>query len=195
MKLSSVKTVGEFMRYCKMPYSFQSDIKKMKVGDIFMLGKYTEPFDNNDDDEDTGFVCEVWIEKNRGSYSYFATWTLPTKKDRPLIMMQDEFIIEKAGLITFKKGNEGARLFSLVCRYINQIILSSPDTEKQRYRKAGVVPFFRGVWMDKDYLGRRYNVFHDGEKLARRIINYSNYAPSHQLQAVVTAGLALRQIK
>lgn len=194
MKFDSISTVGDFMRYCKMHYSYQRQIREMRVGDIFMLGKYTEPFPDNDED-DTGFVAEAWIEKERGHYSYFATFTFPTKITRPFIMMQDEFTIGKGGLINFKKGSEGVRLFSLVSRYLNQLVYSSDKEEIQRYRKAGTKPFFRGVWMDKENRDRQVNVFHDGEKLVRRIIDYSNYTPTHQLQAIVTAGITCGQIK
>jgi len=50
------------MIYCKMPGWDQRTIRDMKVGDIFMLGKYTEPYPDSEE-YDTGFVAEAWIEK------------------------------------------------------------------------------------------------------------------------------------
>ncbi|MBP2845797.1 hypothetical protein J8655_09935 [Dickeya oryzae] len=193
MKISSIKTVRDFMTFCKMPGWEQRTIRDMKVGDTFMLGKYSAP-GLDSIEYDTGYIAEAWIEKERGHYSYFATFTLPTKITRPFIMMHDEFTIRKGGLITFKNGNDAIRLFSLVSRYLNQIVLKSTTEERQRYRKAGTKPYFRGVWMDKNNHDRRVNVFHDGEKLVRRIIDYSNHTPTHQLQAIVAAGLLQKLI-
>lgn len=192
MKTSSIETVRDFMIYCKMPGWDQRTIRDMKVGDIFMFGKYTEPYPDSEE-YDTGFIAEAWIEKNRGFYSYYATWTFPTKIRRPFIMANDEFRIEKGGLITFKKGDDAVRLFALVSRYLNHIVLKSTDDEKKRWRTAGTKPFFRGVCMDKNHHDKRINVFHDGEKIVKRIIDYSNYLPAHQLEAIVTAGMVLKQ--
>lgn len=181
------------MIFCKMPGCEQRTIRDMKVGDIFMLGKYSVPTtDINEYGID--YVAEAWIEKERGHYCYFATFTLPTKITRPFIMMHDEFTIGKGGSITFKSGNDAISLFSLVSRYLNQIVLKSTTEERQRYRKAGTRPYFRGVWVDKNNHDRRVNVFHDGEKLVRRIIDYSDHMPTHQLQAIVAAGLMQKLI-
>lgn len=76
MKMSSIKTVYDFMRYCRMPLYFQRSIRDMKVGDTFILEKYTHPTaDDSDafhvpqrvsDDGKAHFVAEAWIEKERG---------------------------------------------------------------------------------------------------------------------------------
>ena len=49
MKVSSIKTVYDFMRYCRMPLWFQRSIRDMKVGDTFILGKYTQPVSHDSD--------------------------------------------------------------------------------------------------------------------------------------------------
>jgi hypothetical protein len=51
MKVSSIKTVYDFMRYCRMPLWFQRSIRDMKVGDTFILGKYTQPVSHDSDSD------------------------------------------------------------------------------------------------------------------------------------------------
>ncbi len=112
MKVSSIKTVYDFMRYCRMPLWFQRSIRDMKVGDTFILGKYTQPVSHDSDSfcvpprysacldgSEACFVAEAWIEKERGVYSFYATWTFPTKPERAHVMTFGEFRIHKGGII------------------------------------------------------------------------------------------------
>ena len=111
MKVSSIKTVYDFMRYCRMPLWFQRSIRDMKVGDTFILGKYTQPVSHDSDSfcvpprysacldgSEACFVAEAWIEKERGVYSFYATWTFPTKPERAHVMTFGEFRISKGVL-------------------------------------------------------------------------------------------------
>lgn len=108
MKISSIKTVYDLMRYCRMSLCFQRSIRDMKVGDTFILGKYTQPasYDGDSfcvpprysaclDGSEACFVAEAWIEKERGAYYFYGTWTFPTKPRRSFIMTFGEFKIRK----------------------------------------------------------------------------------------------------
>lgn len=190
MKLDSIKTVYDFMSYCKMNKFFQRDIRDMKVGDTYFLGQYKEPI--SDDDDSGDFVAEAWIEKERGVYRFYGTWTFITKPLRPLIMTFGEFKIIKGGLIEFSKGMTGVKQFALVCRYLDLMLRRMSVNERQRYTSAGSRPLFRGVWLDKDFIARRRHF--DLEKQSWYSISYKDYAPTQQLAAIVMAGIACNAI-
>ncbi|MCU6244020.1 hypothetical protein [Enterobacter asburiae] len=192
MKISSIKTVYDFMRYCRMPLSCQRTIRDMKVGDTFYLGQYREKIHDNDEGS---FVAEVWIEKERGIYKFYGTWTIPTKTQRPLIMTFGDFNISKGGIIKFGKEGAGVKEFAIISRYLDKVVRKMSLDELRRYFSADTSPLFRGVWVDKRFIDRRKHIKYDENKsLHWYRLDYSNYAPTHQLQAVVTAAIALKQI-
>lgn len=191
MKLSSVKTVYDFMQFCRMPLWCQRQIRDMKIGDIYFLGKYKEWVGELDGDY---FIAEAWIEKERGRYAFYATWTFPTKPARALMMINGYFTIKKGGFIFFEKDGEGVKDFALVSRYIDVLERKMSIDEKRRYFKAGSKPLFRGVWLDKDYIDRQLHVKEESGSLRRYRNDYRNYAPTHQLEAIVTAALFLKVI-
>lgn len=191
MKLSSVETVYDFMRYCRMPLYCQREIRDMKVGDIYYLGQYKEKIPEEDDEY---LVAEAWIEKERGIYKFYGTWTFPTKPSRPLIMTWGDFKILNAGIIRFCKDGQGVQQFALVSRYLDSLVMKMSREEQLRYLSAGSKPLFRGVWMNKDYIDRKEHVKYEGKSLRRYRVDYSKHAPTHQLQAIITAGIALNQI-
>lgn len=153
MKVSSIKTVYDFMRYCRMPLWFQRSIRDMKVGDTFILGKYTQPVSHDSDSfcvpprysacldgSEACFVAEAWIEKERGVYSFYATWTFPTKPERAHVMTFGEFRIHKGGIIEFDNKNvepddknHTVRSFALVSRYLAHMLncMSDEDNDNE----------------------------------------------------------------
>lgn len=207
-KVSSIKTVYDFMLYCRMPLCFQRSIRDMKIGDTFILGKYTQPVSHESDsfcvpprysacldDSEACFVAEAWIEKERGVYSFYGTWTFPTKPERAFIMTFGEFRIRKGGIIEFDDKNVGlddknhaVRSFALVCRYLAYMLNGMSAEDKKVYFSNHSFPLFNGVWLDSDCIERRGRVIKqvDG-KIKRAWINYKDYMPTHQLFAIIDA--------
>lgn len=204
MKMSSVKTVYDFMRYCRMPLWFQRSIRDMKVGDTFILGKYTQPIStyNNlihlsthlTDTTEPSFVAEAWIEKERGIYKFYATWTFPTKPERSLIMTFGNFKIIKGGFIEFDSEPNTIISFAKVCRYLAKMLDSMSMDEKKEYFSANSSPLFNGVWLDSEHIERRERAVQVEGKIKRVWISYKNHQMTHQLAAIVDAGIALGSI-
>lgn len=194
MKLDSIVKIGDFMRYCKMPYYYQATIKSMLIGDTLYIGKKTTPID--DKNADCGeYVCEAWIEKQRGVFKFYATWTYPTKPGRPFVMAQADVKIDKKGNIQVKGDKGSLQPFAIVSRYISYYLARMTREDKEIYYRAGTSPLFSGVRIDKNNLGYKPRYTTDDGQLIRKWMNYSNYLPSHQLEAIVTAGIHLGQIE
>ncbi|HEQ2051013.1 TPA: hypothetical protein VEQ20_005260 [Raoultella ornithinolytica] len=68
------------------------------------------------------------------------------------------------------------------------------NEERHEFYKVGSRPLFRGICIDKESISRRPHYIKDGEVLRRVWLNYSNQLPTHPLQAIVTAAIALKQI-
>lgn len=183
MKMNSIRTVFDFMRYCKMPLWFQRPIKDMKVGDTFILGKYTQPMTYKSDslyiappnDSEVCYVAEAWIEKMHGEYAFFATWTFPTKIARPLIMTSGSFKVGNKGAMTFTEQNDAIRGFALVCRYLSKILNNMSIEEKRIYFSANSLPLFCGLWLDSDYFERRLRAIEVNGKIRPIRLNYKDY--------------------
>ncbi|EIC0238001.1 TPA: hypothetical protein ACPT1G_004328 [Escherichia coli] len=210
MKVSSIKTVYDFMRYCRMPLWFQRSIRDMKVGDTFILGKYTQPVSHDCDSfcvpprysarldgSEACFVAEAWIEKERGIYSFYATWTFPTKPERAHVMTFGEFRIRKGGIIEFDSKNvepddknHAVKNFALVSRYLSHMLNCMSDEDKKVYFKNNSFPLFNGVWLDSDFNERRQRAVEVDGKIKLVWINYKDYMPTHQLSAIVEAAFA-----
>lgn len=182
------------MHYCHMPVWCQRQIRDMKVGDTYFLGQYKHVIDDEENNEPAEFVGEAWIEKERGVYNFYATWTIPLKPSRSLIMTSGKFKILKGGIINFSENVEAVRSFALVSRYLNRLVMKMSEAERRNYYDRGSKPLFRGVCVDKDFISREARYIKEGESLKRVRADYSNYLPTHQLQAIVTAGIALKQI-
>ncbi|EAV3113542.1 hypothetical protein LBA84_004542 [Salmonella enterica] len=202
MKMSSIKTVYDFMRYCRMPLWFQRSIRDMKVGDTFILGKHTQPVSDYSDlfrvppqyslnGGEACFVAEAWIEKERGVYSFYATWTFPTKPGRAHVMTSGEFRILKGGIIEFDEESNSVRSFALVCRYLAFMLGSMSIEDKKVYFSGNSAPLFNGVWLDSDCIERRVRATQqiDG-KIKRVRINYKDYMPTPQLCAIIDAAFS-----
>ncbi|MBW5840011.1 hypothetical protein [Yersinia enterocolitica] len=208
MKVSSIKTVYDFMRYCRMPLWFQRSIRDMKVGDTFIFGKYTHPVSHDSDSfcipprysacldgSEACFVAEAWIEKERGIYSFYATWTFPTKPERAHVMTYGEFRIFKGGIIAFDDKDHAVRSFALVCRYLAHMLNCMSYEDKEIYFKNNSFPLFNGVWLDSDCNERRQRAIEADGKIKRVWINYKDHMPTHQLSAIVYAALAMGVFK
>ncbi|MDI2051569.1 hypothetical protein [Klebsiella pneumoniae] len=208
MKVSSIKTVFDFMRYCRMPLWFQRSIRDMKVGDTFILGKYTQPVYHESgsfclpkrlsDDGERCFVAEAWIEKERGTYTFNATWTFPTKPERAFIMTFGAFRVLKGGIIAFEDKNinfddkkDAVRSFALVCRYLAFMLNNMSVEDKKIYFENKTFPLFNGVWVDSDCNERRQRAVEIDGKIKWVCINYKDYMPTHQLSAIVEASIHL----
>ncbi|UDJ88616.1 hypothetical protein IRM71_17720 (plasmid) [Erwinia amylovora] len=194
MKLNSIKDAYDLMHYCHMPVSCQRELRDMKVGDTYFFGQFKECIFSDALKEDVEFVGEAWIEKERGIYKFYATWTIPMKPSRAMIMTSGQFKILKGGVIDFGSDTESFKSFALVSRYLNRLVIKMTSDERNGFYSAGTKPLFRGVCVDKNYVSNRDRFIKDGEGLKRVRVDYSNYLPTHQLQAIVTAGLALNQI-
>lgn len=200
MKMSSIKTVYDLMRYCRMSLCFQRSIREMKVGDVFILGKYTQPFSYERDkfyipeppsDNDEVFaVAEAWIEKERGAYYFYGTWTFPTKPRRSFIMTFGEFKIRKGGVIEFVDKDDSVKSFALVCRYLAYLLKKMPLKEKEVYFKNKSHPLFNGIWLDSDYNERKVRAIEVEGKIKPLWVNYKDYMPTHQISAIIDAGFA-----
>lgn len=183
MNVASIKTISDFLFYCRVPISFKSSIRVMRNEDIFFLGQYKEH----------NFIAEAWIEKEeKNKYSYYATWTFPTSKNRPFIMTFGTFHLFKKGIIQFEDDLACVKNFSLVCRYIQLIIKKSPAEDKKFYFRSGMLPFLSGTWLDKNAICRRPRFDINNKKWV--YYDYENYLPTQQLQAIVTAGMAVGAI-
>lgn len=195
MNIHSVKTVYDLMHYCHMPLWCQREVRDMKVGDTYFLGQYKHVMDDEEKNEPAEFVGEAWIEKKRGVYQFYGTWTIPTKPCRALIMTSGKFKILKGGFLEFSENIEAVRSFALVSRYLNRLVMRMSQAERRNYYDRGSQPLFRGVCVDKDYISRKARFIEVGGALKQVKVDYSNYLPTHQLQAIVTAGIALNQFK
>lgn len=200
MKVNSIKTVYDFMCFCRMPLWFQRSIRDMKVGDTFILGKYTQPVSHDgdtfyvpqpEDDNEACFVAEAWIEKERGVYSFHATWTFPTKPERPFIMTWGEFKIRNGGVIEFDEKTDDVRFFAKVCRYLVHMLDRMSYDDKKVYFEKKSVPLFNGVWLDSEFNERRQRAIEMDGKIKLAWVNYKNHMPTHQLSAIVEASFAL----
>lgn len=193
MNIKSIKTVYDFMQYCRMPLWCQRTVRDMKTGDIFFLGQYKEEITEGSEE---CFIAEAWIEKIRGEWHFYGTWTHPTKASRPLIMTWGEFKILKGGSIVFGKDSAGVREFALVSHYLDYLLRKMTKEQKLLFISKGSKPLYRGVWVDKNFIDHQEHVrYDDKEKLERYRLDYSRHAPTHQLHAIVSAGLALGQIE
>lgn len=195
MKLNQIKSLGDFMIYCKFPYWYQSKIKEMKLGDTLFMGQYREKIKKTDDHF---FVAEAWVEKHRGYFCFYATWTLPTKEKRGFIMTSGKFKIKNSQILFVDEKEcdstkENVKLFSLVCRYLQCILKSFSIDEKQSYFKKGTSPLLMGIRVDQDWIGYQPS-FKDGNVRQIFHLNYADCAP-HQLNAIVSASMALGLIK
>lgn len=201
MNVNSIKTVYDFMAYCRMPLCFQRKIKDMKIGDTFILGKYAQRISGEESyglipvsHDEACYVAEAWIEKERGFYSFFGTWTFPTKPTRAFVMTSGKFKILKGGVIEFAES-ESVKSFALVCRYLVWLVKKMPKEEKQRYFSANSVPLFMGIWLDSDLVERKTRAYPEEGKPKPVRMDYSNFAPTHQLAAIVDAGLSVGAIQ
>ncbi|ELW4252651.1 TPA: hypothetical protein RDT13_005414 [Klebsiella pneumoniae] len=194
MKHDAVKTVYDLMRYCHMPMWCQREVRDMKVGDIYFLGKYKEVMYSEDLNEDVDFVGEAWIEKERGVYKFYATWTIPMKPSRTFIMTNGGFKVLKGGAVNFGGDLSAFRSFALVSRYLNRLVMKMSNEERNEFYKVGSKPLLRGICIDKDSISRRPHYIKEGESIRRVWLNYSNQLPTHPLQAIVTSAIALKQI-
>ncbi|MEX0446546.1 hypothetical protein [Xenorhabdus sp. SGI246] len=195
MKIENIKTISDFMLYCKYPYWYQSKIKEMKLGDTLFMGQYREKIKKS---HENYFVAEAWIEKHRGYFSFYATWTFPTKEKRCFIMTSGKFKIKNSQIFFFNEKEseiekENVRLFSLVCRYLHCILKSFSSDDCQAYFKKGTTPLLMGVRVNQDWIGYKKS-FIDSNVKKPCFLSYANNAP-HQLHAIVSASMALGLIK
>lgn len=194
MKLESVITVYDLMRYCHMPVWCQREVRDMKVGDIYLLGRYRKSYFSEELNEDVEFVGDCWIEKERSLYSFHATWAIPAKPSRAFVMTHGTFKITKGGIIEFGDDRNAFRHFALVSRYLNRLVMKLTSEDRQVYYSAGSKPLLRGVCLDKNSISKKPHYTRDGDSVRRTWLDYSNYLPNHPLEAIVTAGIALKQI-
>ena len=193
MNIRSIKTVYDFMQYCRMPLWCQRTVRDMKIGDIFLFGQYKEEITEGSDEY---FVAEAWIEKTRGKWHFYGTWTHPTKPSRPLIMTYGEFKVLSGGVIVFGKDGAGVREFALVSRYLDCLVRKMTKEQKLLFISKGSKPLYRGIWVDKNFIDRQGHVRYDEKgKLEPYRLDYSSHAPTHQLHAIISAGIALGQIE
>lgn len=190
MKLNKVKTVGDFMMYCKYPYWYQSKIKDMKLGDTLFIGQYREAINNSNEDY---FTAEAWIEKHRGFFTFHATWTFPTKENRAFIMAFGKFKIQKSEILFDSGSEEKIKSFSLVCRYLQRILKSLSMKERLTYFSQGTAPLLMGVLVDKNWIGYKPS-FKDNDIKQPYHVDYSNNSP-HQLKSLVSVAMALGAIE
>lgn len=194
MKIESLRTVYDLMHYCHMPVWCQREVRDMKVGDTYLLGRHRESYFSDDLNEDVEFVGDCWIEKERGFYRFNATWTIPAKPSRAFVMTSGNFKILKGGIVQFGNDLAAFRSFALVSRYLNRMLMKMTKEERHVYYSAGAKPLLRGVCIDKDSICKKPRYIRNGESLRRTWVNYSNYLPNHPLEAIITAALALKQI-
>ena len=120
----------------------------MKVGDIFLLGICRE----RDGDNKSSFVAEAWIEKYRGLYKFYGTWTIPINPRCGFIMTNGSFKILKGGIIQFIHNASSIQEFALICRRLKWLETKlSCDTIKL-YQSRSLMPFASGLWLNSEYI-------------------------------------------
>jgi len=186
MIAEKIKTLSDFLSYCKMPIYFKADIKKMGVGDIFFMAKIPTKVDG------INGVCEAWIEKSRGKYTFFSTFTLLTKRNTRLIVTQGDFSLKNGGLISFA-DEEGIvdkiKQFSLVCRYLILFYKNLSYKEQMMFINRGIKPLFFGVTLNSDFVTKTKQVVMCNGKPTLKFVNCDDFHPEQQLMAIVEAGL------
>lgn len=185
-----IETLSDFLSYCKMPVFFKAEIKKMKVGDTFILGKHAEKVTENTDG-----ICEAWIERVKGSYEYYSTFTVPSKPERPLIINNGSFKLSSKDSIHFiEPESRRVRNFAIVCRYLTHLLKKMNKEERYVFHRNGIKPLFYGVWLDSDYVTRKFTAVRENDKLIRRFTNCKKYQPVKQIEAIINIALATNQI-
>lgn len=122
---------------------------------------------------------EAWIEKERGFFSFYATWTFPTKTERGFIMTAGEFRVCKGGLIEFDKKDDDVKHFALVCRYLAQMLRKMSYEDEKVYFEKKSSPLFNGVWLNSDFIERRQRAIEVDGKVKPVWISYKHYLPTH----------------
>lgn len=181
--------IVRFMKYCRLPIFYKSQLRTMKVGDRFLMGvmKIADP------DSGGKFVAEAWFEKHRGHYSFHATWTLPTNARRADVMVYGDFTLKTGGAIKFNAdvSKETICSFAVVCRRIGLLIKRMPVAERRRWYASGVAPYLAGVLLDETNTTYRYCKVDD--QISRLQFD-DEYLPSHQLEAVIDKAMFLGAI-
>lgn len=188
MKLCEIKTAYDFMRYCRMPLCFQRNIRDMKVGDTFILGQCKKRICDNREGK---YLAEAYIEKERGVYKFYGTWTFITKPSRALIMASGDFKILKGGVVKFDEDTESVKSFALICRYIALMLKCMSHDEVMHYLSAGCSPLFNEAWLDSNLIERRERARLDEGKVHFYNVSYKNNAPTNQMKAIVDVAIAL----
>ena len=188
MKVSEIKTTYDLMKYCKKPLYFQSNLRNMKVGDTYLLGICREI----DGDNQKSFVAEAWIEKHRSLYEFYGTWTIPTNPRRGFIMTNGSFKILKGGIIQFIHNASSIQAFALICRRLKWLETKLSCDTIELYQSRSLMPFASGLWLNSEYINRKPFLNH--KEYRWEYLDCAAYAPTQQLEAIVTAGIALELI-
>ncbi len=110
-------------------------------------------------------------------------------------------LLEKAGRVgerlrgmaddvwSYATGERGAE------RARHGLVKKMPKEEKQRYFSANSVPLFMGIWLDSDLIERKTRAYLAEGKPKPVRMDYSEYAPTHQLAAIVDAAFSLGVIQ
>ena len=159
--MNNIQTISDLMRYCHMPQKFVVDIRRMKNGDIFFIGRYK---DNN--------LCvrasiSKMLEKR---YAFNGAYTnLTTNK---FVLCWVFFELHENNIKFDVDNTNEIKTFALICRYIALSINNVPNEQKNIYFKTGLPVFLNGVLINKndiirDHFNHKQNQNHKQKRYVR----------------------------
>ncbi|MFS1427522.1 hypothetical protein LMH73_010230 [Vibrio splendidus] len=183
-----------FLRDCRLPMYWLASLRRMKVGDTFIMGSIRNYYD------ELGYegVGEIYATKgSKGVYTLSSNWTLASKPTRAHRFSLLTFKIEKGGFLAFTKSYtpENVRSFKLTSRYIQRLIDHViSDEEKKVYSDLGMPAFLSGVNIDKNQLTtRNHYVRHsNGRDLIPKCYHFSDeQMPKGMMECLVDCAGAM----
>lgn len=143
--MDNIKTISDLMRYCHISQKFVVDIRNMKDGDIFFVGRYKVNNLNV-----SAYICKM-TEKR---YAFNGAYTnLTTNK---FVVGWGFFELHENNIKFDVYNTNEIKIFALICRYITLSINNAPDEQKDIYFQAGLPVFLTGVSINKNDIIRDY---------------------------------------
>jgi len=180
----------DLMKYCRLPLYFKSEIRSMKVGDVFLLGIIKEFYE----ELDLHAVAEAWIEKERGVWKFYAAWTLPTNSRRTDVMTDGKFIVKKGGVVEFFDDSNRSSLksFALVCRRIQKLLSHVDSEERQQWFDNGLLPYLNGIRVNSENTTYRTGIVRTSEEnKICRVKLPPELMPTPSLEAILNKAMFL----
>jgi len=167
----------QWMRQLRLEYYRVNQLRQLRLGDVFWISF----FEGQGVTPDLRGVCECYISRVTGGYSFNAVWTLQWGKPTCAhVMTFGEFALLPGNRIRFASEEDAAaaRSFSLVCRYAEYFT--------RHARAYGIDPLYLGAPYHHHRLWRGTIVLKDG------VTSHGILGPEPRgLSAIVDTALAL----